>query len=192
MMNGFMPFAGSSSSLKSGVSAPLQPVPFQAMSLRAGFHGLPLGSHEARLYITRRFAGHDHAQFRVWPMPVGSELSRRAMRLPVGPQQPAKIQQPQAVLPSSRSSPKPAICSPALRMTFAASLGSVTSLSALPLYSFASSSGVGLLGRIYGQASLTTGSGNVPPSFRYSPRIRVNSSAMISISLRASPGGDAP
>src|SRR3982751_330666 len=94
MMNGFMPFAGSSSSLKSGTSAPLQAVPFQATSLRAGFHGLPVGSHEARLYITRRFAGHDQAQFSVWPMPVGSELSRRAMRLPVGPQQPAKIQQP--------------------------------------------------------------------------------------------------
>src|SRR6476646_8049921 len=108
MMNGPMPLAGSSSSLKSGTSAPFQPT-----SLRAGFHGLPLGSHDARLYITRRFAGHDHAQFRVWPMPVGSELSRRAMLLTVGLQLPANSQQPQAVLPSSRSSAKPAICSPA-------------------------------------------------------------------------------
>ena len=26
-------------------------------------HGLPDGSHDARLYITRRLAGHDQAQF---------------------------------------------------------------------------------------------------------------------------------
>ncbi|MNQ44006.1 hypothetical protein D3C85_577480 [compost metagenome] len=79
-------------------------------------------------------------------MPVGSLLSRRAMRLPPGPQAPAKIQQPLAVDPSSRNSAKPASCSPPLRMTFAGSLGSARSTSALPVYSLASSSAVGFCG----------------------------------------------
>src|SRR5207248_1547168 len=88
MMNGPIPSEGSSSTLKSGMSEPVQAEPFQAISLRPGLNGLPLGSQEARLYITRRLAGHDHAQLTVWPIPVGSELSRRAIRLPAGPHAP--------------------------------------------------------------------------------------------------------
>src|SRR5271167_1303148 len=164
MMNGPMPFAGSSSALKSGTSAPAQALPFQPISLREGSKGLPATSHEARLYITRRLAGHDQAQLRVWPMPVGSELSRLAMRLPAGDQAPQKIQQPLAVEPSSLSSANPASCSPALRTILVGSLGSARSASALPEYSFASSSGVGAAGCTYGQDSLTIGSGNAPPS----------------------------
>ena len=91
-----------------------------------------LRSQDARLYSTRRLAGQDQAQLSVWPMPVGSELSRRAIRLPVGPQAPQKIQQPRCVLPSSRSSAKPASCSPALRVILVGSFGSARSLSALP------------------------------------------------------------
>src|SRR5208282_2219265 len=104
MMKGFMPPAGSSATGKSGTSAPPQALPFQPINLRFGSYGLPLGSQEARLYRTRRFAGQDQAQLSVWPIPVGSELSRLAIRLPVGPHAPQKIQQPHDVLPSSRSS----------------------------------------------------------------------------------------
>src|SRR5215470_13325732 len=129
------------------------------MSLRAGLKGFPPGSQEARLYITRRLAGHAKAQLRVWPIPVGSELSRRAMRLPVGPQAPQKIQQPLAVLPSLCSSAKAASCSPALRVTLVGSFGSTRSLSALPEYSRASSSGWGLFGCAYGQVRFKIGSG---------------------------------
>src|SRR2546430_16726956 len=112
------------------------------MSLRCGLNGLPLGSQEARLYITRRFAGHDQPQFRVWPMPVGSELSRRAIRLPAGAQAPPEIQQPLSVLPSSRSSAKPPRCSPALPVTCLGGLGSVGPLRAPPVYCLARSTGV--------------------------------------------------
>ncbi len=44
-----MPCVGSSSALKSGMSAPPQAVPFHEMSLRSGLNGLPFGSQEARL-----------------------------------------------------------------------------------------------------------------------------------------------
>src|SRR5271170_2546595 len=100
-------------------------------------------------------------------MPVGSVLSRLAIKLPVGPQAPQKIQQPDCVLPSSRSSANPANCSPALRVILAGSLGSAKSLSALPEYSLASSSGVGLSEFEYFQAMFTMGSGNAPPSLTY-------------------------
>src|ERR1700716_4365402 len=128
------------------------------MSLRCGLNGLPLGSQDARLYITRRFAGHDQPQPRVCPIPVGSELSRRAIRLPAGPQAPQEIQHPLSVLPSSRSSANPASCSPALRVTWVGVFGSVRSLSARPVYSLASSSGVGLFGAAYGHDRFTIGS----------------------------------
>src|SRR5471032_1463696 len=133
MMNGPMPFSGGSSTLKSGTSAPPQVVPFHATSLRVGSHGLPCKSQEARLYSTRRLAGHAQAQFSVLPMPVGV-------------QQPVKIQQPLVVEPSSRNWAKDDSCSPFLTSSLVASLGSNKSLSALPLYSIASSSGVGLSG----------------------------------------------
>ncbi|MNV51124.1 hypothetical protein D3C71_1431630 [compost metagenome] len=146
MMNGPMPPAGFSSPLKSGMSAPAQILPFQPINLRRGSKGLPATSQDARLYRMRRLAGHAQAQFRVWPMPVGSLLSRRAIRLPPGPQAPAKIQQPLAVEPSSRSSAKPANCSPPLRVTLVGSLGSTRSTSARPEYSLANSSAVGFCG----------------------------------------------
>ena len=88
MMNGPIPPAGSSSALKSGTSTLPQFFPFHASSVRRGSNGFPATSHEARLYITRRLAGHAQAQPSVLPMPVGSLLSRRAIMLPVGPQAP--------------------------------------------------------------------------------------------------------
>src|SRR2546428_5141734 len=143
MMNGFMPSEGAESALKSGTSAPAHLTPSQPISLRFGSHGLPDGSHEARLYWMRRLDGHAYAQLSVLPNPLGSELSRRAMRLPFSDQAPEKIQQPQAVLPSSVSCAKPSNCSPALRTTFVLSLGSTRSSSAFPLYSRAISCGDG-------------------------------------------------
>ena len=118
-----MPFSGGSSTLKSGMSAPVHALPFHAISLRVGSNGLPLTSHEARLYRMRRFAGHAHAQFSVWPMPVGSELSRRPIWLPACVHAPQKIQQPLAVLPSSRNCAKLASCSPFLASTLVLSVG---------------------------------------------------------------------
>src|SRR5206468_6207730 len=88
MMNGFMPSAGAESALKSGTSAPAHLTPSQPISLRFGSHGLPDGSHEARLYWMRRLAGHEKAQPVVLPNPLGSELSRRAIILPFSVQQP--------------------------------------------------------------------------------------------------------
>src|SRR5690606_16680239 len=114
----------------------------------------------------RRLAGHDHAQFKVCPIPHGSELSRRAIWFPACVQEPVYNQQPDIVLPSSRNSPKPDNCSPALASILLGSLGSTRSLSALPLLSIASSSGEGLPGILYGHVRLTIGSGNAPPSFR--------------------------
>src|SRR5476649_2280171 len=129
MMNGPMPFSGGSSTLKSGTSAPPQVVPFHATSLRVGSHGLPCKSQEARLYSTRRLAGHAQAQFSVLPMPVGSLLSRRPIWLPAGVQQPVKIQQPLVVEPSSRNWAKDDSCSPFLTSSLVASLGSNNSTS---------------------------------------------------------------
>ncbi|MNO71828.1 hypothetical protein D3C76_627520 [compost metagenome] len=124
-------------------------------------------------------------------MPYGSELSRRAIWLPSAVHEPAKIQQPLAVLPSSRSTAKPGTCSPALtsRVPVAAS---VRSARALPLYSLANSSGPGSSGRRYDQSSPRIGSGNLPPSFAYIARRRVNRPAMMAMSVRAWPGGSAP
>src|SRR4051794_38048421 len=110
----------------------------------------------------RRFAGHDQAQFKVWPIPQGSALSRRAIWLPACVQAPEKIQQPDSVLPSSRNRPKPDNCSPAFASTLFLSAGSTRSVIALPLYSLASSSAEGLIGFLYGQERLTMGSGKAP------------------------------
>src|SRR2546426_11564345 len=103
MMNGFMPSAGAESALKSGTSAPDHLAPSQPISLRFGSHGLPEGSHEARLYWMRRLARHEDAQLSVLPNPLRAGVSRRGMRLPLSDPAPAKIQQPQGVLPSSLS-----------------------------------------------------------------------------------------
>ena len=73
--------AGFESVLKSGTSLPThRPVAsFHHTCGRSGSHGLPDRSHDARLYCTRRFAGHDHAQFGYTPRPDGSSVSRRAV-----------------------------------------------------------------------------------------------------------------
>jgi hypothetical protein len=118
MMKGLMPLSGGSSTLKSGMSEPVHARPFHATSFLDGSNGLPFTSHDARLYSTRRFAGHAHAQPSVWPMPVGSELSRRPIWLPACVHEPQKIQQPLAVEPSSRSCAKLASCSPRFASTF--------------------------------------------------------------------------
>src|SRR5690606_38432892 len=139
--------------------------------------------------MMRLLAGHDQAQLSVWPIPVGSLLSRRAIRLPAGDQHPAYSQHPEMVDPSSRSSPKPATCSPALRRTRVESFGSTRSTRARPLYSLASSSAVGVWGLGYGHQRLTIGPGNVPPSFSYNERKRVYSDAMLAMSHLPARGG---
>src|SRR2546427_4484392 len=101
MMNGFMPSAGAESALKSGTSAPAHLVPSQPISLRFGSHGLPDGSHEARLYWMRRFGSPALVQFGGLANPPGWGFSRRALRGPLSRQRPAKIQQPQPGLPAS-------------------------------------------------------------------------------------------
>src|SRR2546427_8703352 len=118
MMNGFMPSAGAESALKSGTSAPAHLVPSQPISLRFGSHGLPDGSHEARLYWMRRMDGPEKAQVSVLPTPLGSGLSRRAPRVPFSGHAPEKIQQPPTGLPTSVSLAKPADCLPRPRTTF--------------------------------------------------------------------------
>ncbi len=52
---------GSAVAGKSGTS-PTQRLPFQRSTLRAGSQGSPAASAEARLYSTRRLAGHEKAQ----------------------------------------------------------------------------------------------------------------------------------
>src|SRR5205814_4305685 len=94
MMNGPMWFAGFESALKSGTSLPTH---FCVASLhhtcrREASHGFPSRSNEARLYSTRRFAGHDHAQFWCTPIPDGSLASRRAVRYPASVKDPQYIQ----------------------------------------------------------------------------------------------------
>src|SRR2546427_7202932 len=100
MMNGFMPSAGAESALKSGTSAPAHLTPSQPISLRFGSHGLPDGSHEARLYWMRRFDGPAEGPLSVLPHPLGAGMSRRALRVPFSDPAPGKIQQPQAVFAS--------------------------------------------------------------------------------------------
>src|SRR3989442_1484846 len=143
MMNGFMPSEGAESALKSGTSAPAHLTPSQPISLRFGSHGLPDGSHEARLYWMRRVGGPAEGPLGGVPHPLGGELLRRALRVPFSYQGPEKNQQPQTGFPSSVRCAKPPHCLPALRTTFVLSLGSTRSSSAFPLYSRAISCGDG-------------------------------------------------
>src|SRR5580700_5201360 len=84
MMNGPMWSLGFESALKSGTSLPTHfcAVSFHQTWRRDVSHGLPSRSQEARLYSTRRLAGHDHAQFWCTPISEGSDGSRRAVRFP--------------------------------------------------------------------------------------------------------------
>src|SRR5262249_59365393 len=67
---------GLESGLMSGTS-PTHFSPFHLMPAREGSQGLPSLSAEARLYMTRRLAGHEKPQ--VWniPRPLGAALDRR-------------------------------------------------------------------------------------------------------------------
>src|SRR3989442_7124440 len=105
MMNGFMPSAGAESALKSGTSAPAHLAPSQPISLRFGSHGLPDGSHEARLYWMRRFVCHQEGPFSVLANPLWLGMFRRAMRVPFSGQGPGKVHRKQDDLPASASFP---------------------------------------------------------------------------------------
>src|SRR2546426_11891761 len=101
MMNGFMPSAGAESALKSGTSAPAHLVPSQPISLRFGSHGLPDGSHEARLYWMRRFGGPAEGPLGVVPHPPGGGFSPPPPGFPFSRPAPAKMPQPPAGLAAS-------------------------------------------------------------------------------------------
>src|SRR6185312_7909388 len=90
MMKGPMCSVGLESALKSGTSLPTHfcAASFHQTCLRVGSQGLPLRSQEARLYITRRFIGHDQPQLGWMPSPDGSELSRRCVFEPASGQEP--------------------------------------------------------------------------------------------------------
>ncbi len=62
--------------------------PVQRTPERAGSQGLPSLSAEARLYITRRFAGQEKAQLWNMPSAVGSALERRCVLLPASVNEP--------------------------------------------------------------------------------------------------------
>ena len=141
---GSVPPAGSSSALKSGMSVPL----------RRCRSGDELARDKGLAARIARGAVIKHAAIG-GPRPRPVDRLTDAGRIRVipsrhevagGPQAPQKIQQPEAVLPSLRSSADPASCSPALRTTWVGFFGSGRSLSALPENSLAASSGVGLLG----------------------------------------------
>src|ERR1041384_1540448 len=132
------------------------------MPTRLGSQGAPLASADARLYMTRRLAGHEKPQLWNMPSPVGSAVLRRWVLLPASVKQPECSQFPHIVEPSSRHSPKPESCCPAGRMTLVGSLGSVRSLSALPLISLSTPLRSGLAGLAYAREILRTGSGNCP------------------------------
>src|SRR5579862_4388256 len=189
MMNGPMWSLGCESGLKSGTSTPVQicAASFQETCLRAGSQGLPETSHDARLYSTRRFAGHDHAQFGYTPRPDGSSVPRRASCGPASVHDPAYNQLPHEVVPSSRSQAKPGNCCPALMVCCV--FGSVTSAIALPFTSLAISESDGCRGSVYGHVACRIGSGNLPPSAWYSSRSFRKICATMSWSSRASPGG---
>src|SRR2546422_3193003 len=108
MMNGFMPSAGAESALKSGTSAPAHLTPSQPISLRFGSHGLPDGSHEARLYWMRRLGGRGKDQLRALPQPLGAEFLHRALRVPFSVPGPGKAQQPQVGFPAIQQFRQPA------------------------------------------------------------------------------------
>src|SRR2546428_11396532 len=102
MMNGFMPSAGAESALKSGTSAPAHLVPSQPISLRFGSHGLPDGSHEARLYWMRRVGGPAEGPLGGVAHPPWAGFVARALGVAFFPQGPGKIQPPARGLPSPR------------------------------------------------------------------------------------------
>ena len=129
---------GGESGLMSGTS-PTQSFPFQAMPGRVGSQGFPSASADARLYMMRRFAGHEKPQLWNMPRPVGSAVERRAALLPASVNTPTWSQLPHIVEPSSWSWPKFSICWPARRIVFVLSFGSGMSASALPLISFRTS-----------------------------------------------------
>src|SRR3989442_10910507 len=134
---------GGESGLMSGTS-PTHFSPFQTMPGRDGSHGLPSASAEARLYMMRRFAGHENAQLWNMPSPVGSALFRRCALLPASVYTPECSQLPHKVVPSSCSCPNPSSCCPAV-LRILPSL-SLTSATALPLISLRTSARSGLIG----------------------------------------------
>src|SRR5262249_14815102 len=87
MMNGFIT-PGLPLGAMSGTSYPAHFSPSHSISLRVGSHALPVGSAEHRLYMMRRLAGHEHAQFGERPTSSRSLLSRRAMLFPASVKQP--------------------------------------------------------------------------------------------------------
>ena len=141
MINAPAPELGDNVPVKSATSLPSQFVPFHLINTRFGSHGLPFSSAEARLYNTRRFIGHAHAQPAWIPLPDGSLGSRRAIRLPCSVQEPQNIQIPDEVEPSAFNCEKPLNSWPFFRMTLP--LLSVKSANARPLHSLASSSADG-------------------------------------------------
>src|SRR6266576_150413 len=146
MMNGPMRVFGSESALKSGTSLPTHFcfASLHQTCLRSGSQGLPLRSHDARLYKTRRFIGHDHAQLGWMPRPDGSSGLRRCVRAPASVHEPQKSQLPDIVEPSSRKNAKPGSCWSALIVVLV--FWSVTSPRALPFSSLATSARDGLYG----------------------------------------------
>src|SRR3981081_4373528 len=101
-------------------------------------------SQDARLYITRRFMGQDQAPLGEIPTPDGSSGPRLWVSAPASVQEPHQIQLPDAVEPSSRRNAKPGSCCPALITCWVA--GSVTSASARPFNSLATSDSDGFCG----------------------------------------------
>src|SRR5215472_18123778 len=149
MMNGPMWSLELESALKSGTSFPTH-LPVASLNqtcLRLGSHGLPSRLQEARLYITRRFIGHDQPQVGWIPNPEGSSGLRRCVLEPASGQEPQYSQLPQAVVPSSRSQAKPGNCCPAFHSE-GVCFSSLRSASALPLISLATSANEGLLGLV--------------------------------------------
>src|SRR5215472_8229201 len=149
MMNGPMWSLGLESALKSGTSLPAH-LPVDSLNqtcLRLGSHGLPSTLQEARLYMTRRFAGQDQPHPGWIPRPEGSAGSRRCVAEPASGQEPQYSQFPQDVVPSSRNQAKPGSCWPAFQ-SVGVCLSSCTSASALPLISFATSESAGLFGLV--------------------------------------------
>src|SRR5262249_27224754 len=101
---------------------------------------------EARLYITRRFAGQENVQLWYMPRPVGSAVLRRWALFPASVKTPEWSQLPHIVLPSSINWPKPSTCCPAVLTALVLSFGSCRSSRALPFISFSTSERSGLAG----------------------------------------------
>src|SRR5438270_2787883 len=169
MMNGPMWSLGLESGLKSGTSLPAHlPVPsLNQTCLRLGSQGLPVRSHDARLYMTRRFMGHDQAHWGWMPKPEGSAGSRRCVLEPASGQEPQYSQLPDEVVPSSFSQAKPGSCWPAFQSD-GVCFSSCRSARALPLISLATSVSDGLYGVVYAHARFRIGSGNLVSGLSFS------------------------